>query len=130
MTRRRILVVVQRYGPEVVGGSEAHARLVAERLAKTNEVEVATTTSLDFWTWDNRYATGTSTLNGVTIHRFPVVGGRDPRYKEIEHEVLFEDHALADEHAWLRAQGPHAPGLLEHIHREGHGYQVILFYTY
>jgi glycosyltransferase involved in cell wall biosynthesis len=128
--KRRILVVVQRYGREVVGGSEAHARLVAERLARTNDVEVATTTALDFWTWANHYPVGDSALNGVKVRRFAVVGGRHPRYKAIEHHVLFDDHTLDDEYAWLRAQGPHAPDLLEFIHREGHGYQAILFYTY
>ncbi len=126
----RILIVVQRYGAEVVGGSESHARVVAERLARTHEVEVATTTALDHWTWGGRYSTGTSLLNGVRVHRFAVVGGRDERYKEIERTVLFEEHSLADEHRWLRAQGPHAPELLDHIHREGAGYNAILFYTY
>ena len=47
----KILIVVQRYGAEVVGGSESHARVVAQRLAKLNEVEVATTTALDYWSW-------------------------------------------------------------------------------
>ncbi len=128
--RRRILIVVQRYGREVVGGSEAHARLVAQRLARTNDVEVATTTALDHWTWGGHYPTGDTIVDGVRVRRFAVVGGRDPRYKELEHHVLFEEHTLADEHAWLRAQGPHAPALLEHLHREGQGYNAILFYTY
>ena len=128
--RRRILIVVQRYGREVVGGSEAHARLVAERLSRTNEVEVATTTALDFWTWANHYPSGETVVDGVRVRRFPVVGGRDPRYKEIERHVLFDEHTLDDEWGWLRAQGPHAPGLLEFVHREGLGYQVVLFYTY
>ncbi len=128
--RRRILVVVQRYGAEVVGGSESHARTVAERLARTNDVDVATTTALDFWTWARHYATGVSHLNGVRVLRFPVASGRDPSYKAIEHRALMEDHTLADERAWLRAQGPHVPELLELLHREGAGYQVVLFYTY
>jgi glycosyltransferase involved in cell wall biosynthesis len=126
----RILVVVQRYGTEVVGGSESHARVVAERLARAHDVEVATTTALDHWTWGGHYATGATRLNGVTVHRFAVVGGRDGRYKEIEHRVLFEEHALEDEYRWLRAQGPHAPELLEFVHRQGAGFQAVLFYTY
>lgn len=126
----RILIVVQRYGTEVVGGSEAHARLAAERLTRTHDVEVATTTALDHWTWGGHYAVGTSRLNGVLVRRFPVVGGRDERYKEIERHVLFEEHTLEDEHRWLRAQGPHAPGLLDFIHREGAGFQAAIFYTY
>ncbi len=126
----RILVVVQRYGTEVVGGSESHARVVAERLARTHDVEVATTTALDHWTWGGHYATGTSLLSGVRVHRFAVAGGRDERYKEIERMVLFEEHTLEDEYRWLRAQGPHAPELLEFVHRQGAGYQAVLFYTY
>ena len=130
MTRRRILVVVQRYGREVVGGSEAHARLVAQRLARTNDVEVATTTALDFWTWAPHYPAGTARDDGALVHRFPVVGRRDARYKEIERHVLMEEHTLEDEWSWLRAQGPHTPELLEYVHREAHGFQAVLFYTY
>ncbi len=135
MSRRRILVVVQRYGGEVVGGSESHARTVAERLARTNDVEVATTTALDHWTWAPHYAAGVSEQGGggggrVRVRRFPVASGRSPGYKAIERRVLLEDHELADEQAWLRAQGPHSPALLDFLHREGAGYQAVLFYTY
>lgn len=126
----RILVVAQRYGAEVVGGSESHARIVAERLAARHQVEVATTTALDHWTWASRYAPGRTSVNGVTVRRFAVPRGRDPAYKAIERHVLFEEHTLADEHRWLRAQGPHAPDLLEFVHAEGAGFEAILFYTY
>jgi len=126
----RILVVAQRYGAEVVGGSESHARIVAERLARTHDVEVATTTALDHWTWAGHFRPGVTALTGVRVRRFGLAGGRDPRYKEIERHVLFEEHTLEDEYVWLRAQGPHAPGLLDFLHREGAGFQAILFYTY
>ena len=126
----RILVVVQRYGPDIVGGSESHARIVAERLARMHEVHVATTTAHDHWTWRGTYTAGTHRLNGVTVHRFGIVSGRDERYKEIERKVLFDEHTLEDEYRWLRAQGPHSPDLLDFVHREGAGYQAVLFYTY
>jgi len=128
--RRRILVVVQRYGEEVVGGSESHARIVAERLARSNDVEVATTTALDHWTWRPHFPQGTSELNGVRVRRFPIASGRAGDYKDVERHVLFEEHTLADEHRWLRLQGPHSPALLDFLSREGHGYQAVLFYTY
>ena len=126
----KILVVVQRYGTEVTGGSESHARMLVERLSLRREVEVATTTALDYWTWAPHYAAGTDTVGGVPVHRFAVERGRSADYKDIERKVMLEKHTLADEFEWLDKQGPACPGLLEHLHRHGGDYAAILFYTY
>jgi glycosyltransferase involved in cell wall biosynthesis len=126
----RILVVVQRYGAEVVGGSESHARVVAQRLAKINEVDVATTDAFDYWSWAPHFPTGESMDGSVRVRRFAVTGLRSPTFKDAERHVLFEPHTLADEQAWLAMQGPHTPGLLAFLAEEGRGYDAILFYTY
>jgi glycosyltransferase involved in cell wall biosynthesis len=126
----RILVVVQRYGAEVVGGSEAHARVVAHRLAMVNEVEVATTNALDYWSWAPHFPPGESMDGPVRVRRFAVTGSRSPTFKDAERHVLFEPHTLADEEGWLAMQGPHTPDLLEFLRREGTTYDAILFYTY
>src|SRR2546425_1506371 len=128
--RRKVLVVVQRYGEEVVGGSEQHARLAARRLAERHDVEVATTTALDYWTWASHFAVGTSAVDGIPVHRFAVASGRAPDFKDFERHVLFEPHDAADEDTWTTRQGPHAPELLEFLHREGGGYDALLFWTY
>src|SRR5439155_21658222 len=128
--RVRILVVVQRYGAEVVGGSESHARVVAHRLAMVNEVEVATTNALDYWSWAPHFPEGDSMDGPVRVRRFAVTGTRSPTFKAAERHVLFEPHTLADEQAWLAMQGPHTPGLLEFLRREGKAYDAALFYTY
>jgi glycosyltransferase involved in cell wall biosynthesis len=124
-----ILIVVQRYGDEVVGGSEGHARVVASRLALSHRVEIATTTAADYWTWAPYYRAGTSELDGLRVHRFPAEG-RDPEFKAFESKVLNGEHALADEEEWLRRQGPHCPELLEYLKDDGASYDAILFYTY
>jgi len=126
----RILVVVQRYGADVVGGSEAHARTTARRLALRHEVEVVTTTALDYWTWANHYATGEETLDGIRVRRFGVAGGRHPDFKDLEKHLLTEPHTLAEEQAWLRVQGPHSPDLLDFLHDHGRDYDAVFFYTY
>jgi glycosyltransferase involved in cell wall biosynthesis len=126
----RILVVVQRYGAEVVGGSESHARVVAHRLAKINEVEVATTNALDYWSWAPHFPPGESMDGPVRVRRFAVTGSRSPTFKDAERHVLFEPHTLADEEGWLAMQGPHTPDLLEFLRRDGTTYDAILFYTY
>src|SRR5438477_6704832 len=128
--RVRILVVVQRYGAEVVGGSESHARVVAHRLAMVNEVEVATTNALDYWSWAPHFPEGDSMDGPVRVRRFAVTGTRSPTFKDAERHVLFEPHTLADEQAWLAMQGPHTPGLLEFLRRAGKCYDAVLFYTY
>lgn len=125
-----VLIVVQRFGDEVVGGSEGHARVVASRLARSHRVEIATTTAADYWTWAPHYPAGTSELDGVRVHRFPVAEGRDPEFKAFESKVLTGEHTLADEEAWLRKQGPHCPALLDFLHWQGADYDAVLFYTY
>ena len=130
MTGRRLLLVVQRYGAEVVGGSEQHARLAARRLARSHTLEVATTTALDYWTWAAHYAPGDDAVDGIRVRRFAVAAGRDPEFKAFEHHVLEEEHHVADELAWPRRQGPECPDLLEFLHRHGRAYDAVLFYTY
>jgi glycosyltransferase involved in cell wall biosynthesis len=130
VTGRRLLLVVQRYGALVVGGSEQHARLVAQRLAQRHTVEVATTTALDYWTWAPYYAAGDDFLDSILVRRFAVAAGRDPEFKTFEHHVLEEEHHVADELAWPRRQGPDCPDLLEFLHAHGREYDAVLFYTY
>src|SRR5256714_11298650 len=128
--RVKILVVIQRYGAEVVGGSEAHARGVAHRLAMVNEVEVATTNALDYWSWAPHFPIGESMDGPVRVRRFAGTGTRSPTFKDAGRHVLFEPHSRSDEEAWLAMQGPHVPSLLEFLRREGKSYDAILFYTY
>lgn len=125
-----ILIVVQRFGDEVVGGSEGHARVVAQRLARSHRVEIATTTAADYWTWAPYYPAGTSEVDGLRVHRFTVAEGRDPEFKAFESKVLDQEHTLADEEEWLRRQGPHCPDLLDFLHWQGGDYDAVLFYTY
>ena len=63
----RIAFIVQRYGTEILGGSEYHCRLIAERMAGQHEVEVLTTCAREYITWANDYPQGTEQINGVTV---------------------------------------------------------------
>jgi len=121
---------VQRYGDEVLGGSEGHARTTAVRLARRHTVEIATTTALDFWTWANHFPAGTTAIDGIAVRRFPVARGRSPQFKDIEQRLMTQPHTLEEEQGWLAAQGPHVPELLDFLHGHGREYDAVLFYTY
>ena len=124
-----VLVVVQRYG-DVAGGAETHARELVRRLAPHYAIEVATTTAKDYWTWEHTFIAGIDKVDGVPVHRFPVLRPRRQPFRRFERAAFAPSHTLADERAFIDAQGPYAPELLEHLHRHGRDYDVVLFFTY
>lgn len=124
------MVVVQRYGADVAGGAEQHARELVTRLAPHFDITVATTTARDYWTWDNEYVPGATKLDGIPVMRFPVLRPRSADFKEREARAFAEGASLADERAFLEAQGPVCPDLLEFVHEAGPSFAQILFFTY
>ena len=81
----KVAVVVQRYGADINGGAEQHARYVAEHLAKHVQVEVLTTCAhRDYISWKNELPEGREMVHGIPVHRFPVAVERDPdRVREV-----------------------------------------------
>jgi glycosyltransferase involved in cell wall biosynthesis len=127
----KLLFVVQRYGPEVTGGSEAHCRAIAQRLAARHEVAVATSCALDYVTWANAYPPGTSRDGTVTVRRFPTVRERPLGEFRTLSERLFDGRASEEEQRrWFRLNGPDAPGLLDYLAREGRDHDRVIFFAF
>ena len=127
----RLAVIVQRYGLEINGGAELHARYIAERLARHAEVEVLTTCARDYVTWRNEYPAGVETIEGVPVRRFPVARERDPHDFGLRSRRVFEQpHSLADELGWLSSQGPTSPALLSYLTRHEEQYDYCIFFSY
>jgi len=127
----KIAFVVQRYGAEVLGGSEHLCRLLAERLSATHDVEVLTTCARDYITWKNEYQEGADRVRGVTVRRFATAATRDiADFNAFSDRVYDKPHSRADEMEWLKRQGPWVPGLVEHLRRQHQQYDVLVFFTY
>jgi glycosyltransferase involved in cell wall biosynthesis len=128
----KVAVVVQRYGADINGGAEQHARYVAEHLAKHVQVEVLTTCAhRDYISWKNELPEGRDTVNGITVHRFPVAVERDPvEFAKWSDKVFTQQHSLRDELAWLDAEGPTSPALIEHIKKHEADYDFFIFFSF
>lgn len=127
----RIAFIVQRYGTEVLGGSEHLCRLLAERLVERHDVDVLTTCARDYVTWKNEYQEGTDRVCGVTVRRFANARTRDQAsFNKYSDWIYTHPHTSADERDWLKQQGPWCPALVEHLRRNHHQYDVLVFFTY
>lgn len=149
---KKIAVVIHRYSIEISGGSEAHAKLLTERLAEKYDVEVLTTTTRDTF-FDNYYPEGDEIANGIKIKRFNV-GAKsrrktghylrhNQRYKHrklsltnffylpllrfiyrtrTDYDRLFEQ--------WIQTRGFYSPDLLQYINDNKDKYTTFIFLTY
>lgn len=109
-------VVIHRYGAEVAGGSEAHARGLVSALRSRHEVEVFTTCAFDYVSWRNHYPAGTTLEDGVPVTRYPNARERDEKRFAALSDLVFHDaHTREDEERWLQENGPFSPALVEGV---------------
>jgi glycosyltransferase involved in cell wall biosynthesis len=127
----KLAFVVQRYGAEIAGGSEAHCRAIAYQLSGRHEITVLTSSASDYVSWRNTYPAGESRDGAVRVIRFAVRQPRDLHaFADLSDEV-FDGAAPRDrQEAWFRANGPDVPELLDHLHQRGSTYDLVLFWTY
>ena len=131
---KKIAFINQRYGVEVLGGSETYTRKTAEALALRDdfEVEVLTSKALDFKTWADHFEKDVEEINGVTVRRFSVKKKRN-RLVQRSTQVLMHNlgiHTKSLEEKRLIARGPYVPELVEFIKEHKDEYDAFVFVTY
>ncbi|HEY9634179.1 MAG TPA: glycosyltransferase family 4 protein [Coleofasciculaceae cyanobacterium] len=144
---KKIAIVVQRCHETIVGGSEALAWQYATLLSHDFQVEVLTTTALEYRDWANDLSSGSEIKQGVTINRFPVTIGRSPYWHKLHERLLRDFQFSASEHMnsgskkripwsialqeeFIRRQGPYSEPLISFIEEQWSNYQSVIFITY
>jgi glycosyltransferase involved in cell wall biosynthesis len=146
--RLRIAVVVQRYGLEINGGAELHARLIVEQLRDRHDVTVLTTRARDYTNWDSHYAVGAGTVDGTPVLRFDhPQRGHSGRARVLRRHLLRYRlrHALTrlnitrvarpngdrarDGQPYFERQGPFCPDLVAHLRDSVGRYDLVIFVT-
>jgi glycosyltransferase involved in cell wall biosynthesis len=126
----KLAVVVQRYGADINGGAELHARYVAEHLARHADVRVLTTCARDYVTWRNELPRGPDTVHGIPVERYPVRHERNTLdFGKKSRRVFTTVHSLRDELAWLESEGPASPELIERLKRGPAEFDFVLFFS-
>ncbi|MGN6518121.1 MAG: glycosyltransferase family 4 protein [Dokdonella sp.] len=139
----RIAIVVQRCDESVVGGSEALAWQYARLLSDRFEVEVLSSTAVDYVSWRDELPVGVHLRDGIPVRRFPVALERGPYWYGLHQRMMLEvqpfaaprdgtplawREALQDE--YVRFQGPCCPELDDWLRDRHHDYAAVLFCTY
>jgi glycosyltransferase involved in cell wall biosynthesis len=129
----KLACVVHRYGPQATGGSEAHCRALATRLAANpdHQVDVLTSCATDYITWKNVLPAGESRDGAVRVMRFPVARQRHlNRFREISEHVFAGRATPGEQEQWFRENGPEMPALLDYLEKHGHEYDRVIFWAF
>ena len=125
--KRKIALVVQRYGLEVNGGAEMLARTMAEHLKDRYDIEVLTSRAVDYVTWKDEYTAGEEDINGIKVRRFGVTAPRNPKqFDAFSGKVIGRPHSMEDEERWFDMQGPRVPDLIDYIREHADDYDAFV----
>jgi len=141
--KRRVAIVVQRWAPAIAGGSEALAWQYAQLLADEFDVDLLTSTALDYVTWADALPAGVEQVEGVTVRRFSPAFTRGEYFFTLDRRLRAdwrpnETPSRRTRDIWTTAlqedlikfQGPWCPSLLAHLDEHADGYDAILLCTY
>ena len=87
--------------------------------------------ALDYIEWQHGYPAGTAQVNGIPIHRFPVERRRAARaFATVSRRVFDGPHSREDEEAWIVANGPLSPALVEAVAAARDRFDIFIFYCF
>lgn len=152
--QKKIAIVVQRYGKEIHGGAETHCRLLAKQLSRQHHVTILTTVAKEYSDWQPYYKEGFFVEDEIEIHRFNnKPRGTNAALRFARHKITnrvwyhylvkafgfnswfkktfhWYNPSEEDHLAWLEAQGPSCPELLQYIHANKNRYDLFIFFSH
>jgi hypothetical protein len=127
----KIAIVVMRYGEEIIGGAEYHARMIAEHLQQYYQVDVLTTCAKNYHTWTNEYPEKTEIINNVRVIRIKnKLLREDNKVVLIQERIFYNSHTKKEELEWINENGPNCPGLIQYIQNHYNDYHKFVFFTF
>ncbi len=130
----KIGVIIQRFGEEIIGGSEYYALQLLKKLSEDINFTVYTTTAKDYLSWENEYPEGEYRISeNILIKRYKVERRRDIEEFNKYSEKFFSDkknHSKEEEEEWIIRQGPEVPSLIKAVEKEQENFDIFFFFTY
>jgi glycosyltransferase involved in cell wall biosynthesis len=127
----RVAFVPLRYGPQIVGGSEALTREIAMGLAERGwDVEVLTTRVVDHQSMADELPEGAEEVDGLTVRRFSTSLHWSRPGLKAQH--LIQDGTLPpldDQWTWVSWRFT-MPDLFHYLLRNGDSYDAVVFSPY
>ncbi|EEI92624.1 glycosyltransferase, group 1 family protein [Sphingobacterium spiritivorum ATCC 33300] len=149
----KIGLITVRYGLEINGGAEFHCRMLAERLAPQNEIDVLTTTIRNYVSFENPFPTGEEVINQIKVLRFSNTEYDHQRFRQAEKKakwsrkirrlifrfklssVIFKlfpvwNFKITEEYELMRLHKFYSKDLIDYIKARHHEYDALIFFSY
>lgn len=154
MNTKKVAIVVQRYGDQINGGAEVHARMIAEKLSEKYDITILTSRAVNYHTWDPVLPKGDTLENGIKIIRFDHPPKSNPKevhlfnrrirgrrwYQKLYRFLgrpewylnLFPETTVKEEEQkrFFELQGPALYGLPQYLAQHQSEYVCFIFFTY
>jgi glycosyltransferase involved in cell wall biosynthesis len=149
--RKKIALVIQRFGSGINGGAEVHASQIAERLSLNHDLTVLTSCAKNYDSWLPVFHEGETFENGIRILRFNHPRRGLPPIQNFKYRILksiltalrplgvnnykksnrwIASMRLEMDELYIRRQGPYTPELIQYIKSERENYDCFIFFTY
>ncbi|NIJ45770.1 glycosyltransferase involved in cell wall biosynthesis [Wenyingzhuangia heitensis] len=149
----KIAIVIQRYGDEINGGAETHARLLAKKLSIDYEITILTTKAVDHSNWKDYYSEDLEYIDNIKTKRFSCTSSKpDKKFRKYRRIILkrtkfqqllskvglysffnkrkYFEATEKENDLWLKSVGPNSPELVEYIYTNKDQYDCFIFFTY